>query len=99
MKDGHYEGETLEDRSIRDMFSFENVLKSEWYAERIITRQQIEVNHLQTVLGILQSLPPEEKTQKTAAEIESVRARIKSVKSMGYLKSLSGTLGADPFVL
>lgn len=99
MKDGHYEGKTLEDRSIRDMFSFENVLKSEWYAERIITRQQIEVNHLQTVLGILQSLPPEEKTQKTAAEIESVRARIKSVKSMGYLKSLSGTLGADPFVL
>ena len=99
MKDGNYEGKTLEDESIRKMFTFESVINSEWYAERLITRQQIEVNHLQTVLANLQSLPAEEKTPQTATEIESVKARIKSVKSMGYLKSLAGTLGADPFVL
>ena len=99
MKDGNYEGKTLEDESIRKMFTFESVINSEWYAERLITRQQIEVNHLQTVLANLQSLPAEEKTSQTAAEIESVKARIKTVKSMGYLKSLAGTLGADPFVL
>ncbi len=99
MKDGNYEGKTLEDESIRKMFTFESVINSEWYAERLITRQQIEVNHLQTVLANLQSLPAEEKTPQTATEIESVKARIKTVKSMGYLKSLAGTLGADPFVL
>ena len=33
------------------------------------------------------------------SEIDSIRAKIKTVKSMGFLKSLAGTLGADPFVL
>ena len=99
MRDGNYDGKTLEDKSIRDMFTFESVINSEWYAERLITRQQIEVNHLQTVLADLQSLPAEEKTPQTAAEIDSIRAKIKTVKSMGFLKSLAGTLGADPFVL
>jgi len=99
MRDGNYDGKTLGDKSIRDMFTFESVINSEWYAERLITRQQIEVNHLQTVLADLQSLPAEEKTPQTAAEIDSIRAKIKTVKSMGFLKSLAGTLGADPFVL
>lgn len=76
MKDGNYEGKTLEDESIRKMFTFESVINSEWYAERLITRQQIEVNHLQTVLANLQSLPAEEKTPQTATEIESVKARL-----------------------
>ncbi len=99
MRDGHYEGKTLEDQSIREMFLFDNVIRSEWYAERLISRQQLEVNKLQTVLSNLTSLPPEEKNQQILSEIDSARARIKLVKSIGYLKSLVGTIGLDPFVL
>jgi len=98
MKDGNYEGKTLDDPSVREMFTYDSIIKSEWYAERLITHQQIQVDNLQRALEKLTSFPVEERTEGLAAEINSLRSLLKQVKSMGYLKSLAGTLGTDPYI-
>ena len=93
MRDGSYEGKTLDDPEIREMFTRESILKSEWYAERLITRQQIELNALQNTIRRLSQQEP--KDTETAAKLAELQARLKTVKGINYLKSLSGTLGAD----
>lgn len=90
MRDGSFEGKRLDSPEMRDMFTFGNIRKSEWYAERLIGRQQIEVNELQRKLY---STP--ENQQKRVAEL---KAQLKLKKGIGYLKSLAGTLGADPYI-
>jgi len=100
MRDGRYEGKTLDDPSIRDMFAMENIRKSDWYAERLITRQQIATNSLQNVLQSLQAEAAEDpKNEVLNEEINAVKSKLKFVKGMSYLKSLDGTLGADPYIL
>ena len=93
MRDGSYEGKTLDDPSLRQMFTRESILKSEWYAERLMNRQQIEINLLQSAIRRLSS--SENKDAATAAKIAELQAKLKTVKGINYLKSISGTLGAD----
>ncbi len=97
MRDGNYQGKTLSDPSIREMFTRESILASDWYAERLMTRQQIEMKAL---AGILQSLQESEnKSEELTARIAELKAKLKSVKGINYLKSLVGTIGADPYIL
>lgn len=98
MKDGSYKGATLNSPEIRDLFKFENLIKSDWYADRLIARQIIEVDTLQTILADLQAIPTKDRDADTNAQIESVKAKIKHTKGIGYLKSISGTIGADPYI-
>lgn len=93
MRDGFYEGKTLDDPSLRQMFTRESILKSEWYAERLMNRQQIEINLLQSAIRRLSS--SENKDAATAAKIAELQAKLKTVKGINYLKSIYGTLGAD----
>ncbi len=98
MKDGHFEGKDVNDPTIRALFERENILRSEWYAERLITRQQIEVNSLTGVLKNLEAQYADAKDETLAERIQTLRTQLKQIKSINYLKSLGGTLGADPFV-
>ena len=93
MRDGSYEGKTLDDPSLRQMFTRESILKSEWYAERLMNRQQIELNLLQSAIRRLST--SENKDAATAAKIAELQAKLKTVKGINYLKSIYGTLGAD----
>ena len=97
MRDGEYEGKGLDSPDIRQMFSAESIKNSEWYAERLICRQQIEVNSLQNRLLMLKDIT--EKTPDELKEVEELKSALKRTKSIGYLKSLAGTLGADPFIV
>lgn len=96
MRDGSYEGKTLDSPEIRNLFTLESIKNSEWYAERLISRQQIEVNALQHRLHEISDSPA--KRAHEDSELAAVKSELKYKKSLGYLKSLAGTLGADPFV-
>lgn len=102
MRDGHFEGKTLDDDSVRQMFTREAIVKSEWYAERLITRQQIEVDAIQNVINACQNEYAKSKDAQTVAEANAkaaeARACLRQIKSINYLKSIGGTLGADPFL-
>lgn len=103
MRDGNFEGKTLADESIRKLFTRDSIIHSEWYAERIITKQHIDMNILQNVITSCQSDYAEEKvnpyTDKVLQQLAEAKTQLKNVKSISYLKSLDGSIGADPFVL
>ncbi|MGA1204581.1 MAG: hypothetical protein ACO3ZW_02060 [Opitutales bacterium] len=93
MREGNYEGKTLEDAEIRDLFTAESVLNSDWYADRIVAKQVVEIGHWKRVMEYLNSygltlnsLPALKKT---------VEERINAAGSDDYLKSLRGTIGRD----
>jgi len=80
---GHYEGKTVDDDSIRCVFTREAMLESDWYKERLLVKQQRDValwtRHV------------------SATGSEDARNRLAHVSSPAYLKELTGTIGADPF--
>ena len=80
MAHGSYEGKGVEDPAIRNMFTREALLKSDWYAERLATKQQRDIALWTRHVAA---------TNSTAAKAELAR-----VSSPAYLKELRGATGA-----
>lgn len=102
MRDGHYEGKTLADESIRKLFERDEIIKSEWYVERIMARQQIDVNSLQKMISQMQSNMAnsvnDEIVRKMSKDLSEANLKLKSIKTLNSLKSLAGTIGVDPYI-
>jgi len=83
MAHGHYEGKGVTDPAIRNLFTREAVLSSDWYRQRLLTKQCREIalwrRHVE------------------AAGSDAAVARLKQVQASQYLESLVGTIGADPY--
>ncbi|MCX6150259.1 MAG: hypothetical protein NTX22_07035 [Ignavibacteriales bacterium] len=102
MANGNYEGKNVDDPSIREMFTRKNLLSSDWYMDRLMTKQlgdialwQKHVTHLQHFINQTNNLGLAEelgiKNQLAIAE-----SQLQKVKSPSYLKSLVGMIGSDP---
>jgi phosphoenolpyruvate carboxykinase (diphosphate) len=101
MAHGEYEGKTIDDPAIRNLFTRDYLLHSDWYQERIKIKQQREsqlwqrhkdhIEHCLTDKDRYDSASYAELTQKLA-KTERMLAK---VSSPDYLDSLQGTLGAD----
>ncbi len=89
MAHGHYEGKGVDDPGIRAMFTREALLGSDWYKERLATKQQREVALWRRHVAALQAAG--------ADGVEAAWAELTRVGSQEYLAELSGTIGADPF--
>ena len=96
MVHGQYEGMTINDPRLRAMFTREATIASEWYQERLLTKQQRDCalwrRHLEAV----------EKFRPTAgfdiaSRMTAAREQLARVSSPAYLEQLIGTIGADPF--
>lgn len=102
MRDGNYEGKTLADESIRKLFEREEILKSEWYVERLMARQQIDVNSLQKMIAQLQANMSNSSNpvilKKMTQDLLEANGKLKSIKTLNSLKSLAGTIGVDPYI-
>ncbi|MBR4597619.1 MAG: hypothetical protein IKO42_04395, partial [Opitutales bacterium] len=102
MKDGNYGGKTLRDPEIRNMFRRDEILKSDWYAERLIAKQQMDLNSIQKNIAYLnkrlQSANVLDSEAQIKAKIAEAEAMLKSIKTLNSLKSLEGTLGVDPYL-
>jgi hypothetical protein len=85
---GSFNGATEKDPAFRALFTRENLLASEWYKQRLETKQAIDTalwaRHGKAVEGISNVL-------KKTADVHAAR-----VASPAYLTDLVGTLGADP---
>lgn len=99
---GHYENKSIQDPEIRAMFTREAVVKSDWYLERLVIKQQRD-----TVLCMKNIKTLEDFMSKKGYNIEAQRLGINEklslaqkelarVSSASYLKELEGTIGADP---
>ncbi len=100
---GNYEGKTLEDAEVRELFSRDYVLKSDWYQKRLKTKQARETQLWQKHIAYLKHYSQQTLHADDAKELgledrlASAEAQLKHVQSKSYLESLVGTLGADPF--
>lgn len=100
MAHGSYEGMTLEDPCLRAQFTREAVLASDWYGQRLRTRQRREADLWRRHLRALEAF------RTSGLEIPSqldLEARVKVAQDMlalvgspDYVSRLTGTIGADP---
>jgi hypothetical protein len=99
---GHYNGKSIKDPEIRAMFSRDYLLKSNWYQARLVKKQKREVNLWKRHVQYLQEwvdrpgYEVEAKRLSIFYRLEEAKKQLLYVGSDQYLKSLIGTLGADP---
>ena len=101
MAHGDYEGKTINDPEVRDLFRRDAMLESDWYKRRLATKKDRDLDRLQmfeTRLLEVQESGELAGALDLAERLAYVRDAIANVKSPGYEDSLVGTLGADPLV-
>ena len=102
MKNGNYEGKDINHPDIRKMFTRDYLLASDWYKERLKTKQERDISlwsrHVSYLSEQSQKVRPTEGTKQLGLgdRLTFAEEQLKSVQSENYLKSLQGTLGADP---
>jgi hypothetical protein len=101
MANGHYDGKTVDDPAIREMFTREYLMQSDWYQERLRIKQERDATlwrmNRDYVAQKMDELK-EDDTEKWAdlqGRIEKAEQMIERVTSQTYLDQLQGTLGAD----
>ncbi|MDQ6969103.1 MAG: hypothetical protein Q9M16_01150 [Mariprofundus sp.] len=98
---GHYQGQSLHDVSIREMFTRDHLLQSDWYQQRLAIKQsrdtQLWLQHRDYLNVQKQELDVDESDRAIdlAQGIDEVDNMIANITSDAYLKELHGTLGAD----
>ena len=101
MAKGHYEGKTIDDPSIREMFTLDYLLQSDWYKERLKIKQQRDAALWQMNRNYVEQKMDEinESVTDLWAELqdqmEKAEQMLEWVNSDSYLERLQGTLGAD----
>ena len=101
MVDGSFESKTIRDAEIRNLFTKESLLASDWYTDRLRLRQlreqQLWQRHVQSLETFFNSneFPEEKISMNISGRLEKSRQRLSTVLSAEYLTELQGTLGAD----
>jgi hypothetical protein len=104
MAHGDYDGMTAADPKVRKMFTREHLLASDWYRERLETKQQREAALWARHVAYLESFLNRPGYREVAAQLDvsgrldRARQELRRVKSPEYLKQLVGTIGSDPML-
>ncbi|MGJ8652337.1 MAG: hypothetical protein ACSHX8_03605 [Opitutaceae bacterium] len=102
MVNGEYEGKTLQDPEIRELFTRESMLKSDWYQERLISQQEGDkaawTKHVEYLTSFLKKSTHTGVAKRLGIESRLVNAKqqLEAVSSKTYVESLVGTLGRQP---
>lgn len=103
MADGtSQEGWTLDSPEFRAQFERENILASEWYAERLAAKQRMEIRRIDQGIKDMDhflSIPTNAMTADRlhlGQRVEEAKAERERVASDEYLRSLVGTIGRQP---
>jgi len=101
MAKGNYKGKTIDDPSLRQMFTREYLINSDWYKERLQNKLERDARLWQMNKDYLEEKmdeTTEDDTEKWAnlqEGIENAEQMIEWVTSQSYLDRLAGTIGAD----
>ncbi len=102
MARGHYHGKDINDPAIRQLFSLDNLLRSDWYRKRLRTQQARDlalwhqfVEHL-TEFMQKETHADEVERLRIAERLQFARAALRETGRQNYMRSLFGTLGAHP---
>jgi hypothetical protein len=97
---GEFAGKTINDSAIRAMFTFDYLIASEWYQERLQIKQhrdsQLWQRHHAYILQRLSETEPADAFYPILhAKLAVAERMLADISAPAYLTSLHGTLGAD----
>jgi hypothetical protein len=101
MAEGNYQGKTIDDPAIREMFTRDYLLDSDWYQQRLKIKQQRDAALWQMNRDYIEQkmdATSESDTQLWAelqGRMEKAEEMLAWANSENYMDSLQGTLGAD----
>ena len=99
---GQYEGKDRSHPDIRALFTREALLSSDWYQERLRTKQARDIELWKRHVRYLHTFLEKESNLETIEELRlreklhDAEKMLQKVQSSAYLSSLTGTIGADP---
>ncbi len=99
---GHFQSHDVHAPEIRQLFSREYLLASDWYQERLEIKQQRDQDlwqrHVDYLEGFLQEIRQKKPAQDLNIQLrlQQAREKLSLINSEQYLESLKGTIGADP---
>lgn len=102
MAHGNFEGKDITDPEIRNLFSKEYVIKSDWYKDRLQRKQKRDVAHNKKIISYLESfMMVKENTELTKkldieTRLKKCKENLKEASSKNYINFLKGTIGLDP---
>ena len=104
MAHGAFEGKTLADPSVRDLFDPDTLLESDWYQARLRAKAKVDARlwgrHLKSLEAFAANeiYAGEQDRLQVSERIALARKRLAETEDPAYLKGLEGTLGTDPAV-
>jgi hypothetical protein len=102
MAHGHFEGKDAHHPEVRALFTREALLSSDWYAERLRVKQERDVElwtrHVRSLGEFLARPGHKDEAMRLGIEerLGLAKRELERVSSQDYVKSLAGTIGADP---
>lgn len=99
---GSHEGKMIDDPEIRDLFSLESLLASDWYQRRLVEQQSRDIQHwkdcISRIADHIATFDQEgsDGSMNLADRLQYAKDRLAGAQQPSYLDSLVGTLGADP---
>jgi len=99
---GEYEGKSIDAPEVRELFTLENLLASDWYQRRLVEQQARDAQHWTDSVSRLENYIDSlhEDAPMIGLDLQErlqyARERLSETQQAGYLESLVGTLGADP---
>jgi phosphoenolpyruvate carboxykinase (diphosphate) len=100
MASGQWDGRRIEDPEVRTLFTRESLLASDWYQERLRTKQERDIalwrRHIASLEATRAELAP---ALDFGGRLRSARKEFARVSAPSYFAELRGTIGADPFHL
>jgi hypothetical protein len=103
MAKGSWNGKGLHDPEVRDLFTRENLLESDWYKQRLLNRQEGEAElwerHIEYLSAFLEKPFYHEvaRSLDCQSRLDEARQTLELVRSPKRLEALMGTIGTDSF--
>jgi hypothetical protein len=103
MAHDRFEGRDLGHPSVRELFTRESLMKSEWYAERLRTKQDVDARLWQRHVNYLTKFMARHHYAEEAARLgiedrlHKARVQLRRIQHPAYIEELTGTLGANPW--
>ncbi|MDG2383293.1 MAG: hypothetical protein P8N76_16605 [Pirellulaceae bacterium] len=102
MAQGQYEGKTERDPEIRKLFTRESLLGSDWYQQRLTTRQERDVHlwsrHLHYLEEFIANPHNSAVTERLRldARLTHTQQQLATVTAADYTQALIGAIGTEP---
>ena len=102
MVKGNYEGKTLQDPEIRELFTRKTMLNSDWYKARLVSQQESDKKAWAKHVAYLDAFmnKPSHAGVATRLDIKSrlagAKQQLEKVSAEEYIDSLIGTIGRQP---